>query len=193
MYLIERLTTLVENTCKSETNTFGYGIWSHHIKPMIPVAKELAKKQNANIEIVTIATILHDYAAILNPDLIKDHHLHGARIAEEILIQEKYPIEKIELVKSCIRNHRSSVKNKKESIEEICIADADAIVHIQQIPSLFYAAFVQSKMDIDEGNNWIIRKLERDWEKLSDFGKKYIEEQYNAVIMAINTRNRDCT
>jgi ribosomal-protein-alanine N-acetyltransferase len=186
MHLIEKLTVLVENACKSDMNPFGFSIWSHHVKPMIPITRDLATKQNADIEIVTIATLLHDYASILNPDFKKDHHLHGARIAEEILLQEAYPVEKIELIKSCIRNHRGSVNNPKESLEEICVADADAIVHIQQIPSLFYAAFVQFHIDIDEGTNWVTRKLERDWNKLSDFGKKYIEEQYHVVMFALN-------
>ena len=187
MDLIDELTILVENTCNSKTNTFGYGIWSHHIKPMIPIGKDLAYKQNANIEIVTIAVILHDYAAILNPGFKNDHHLHGARIAEEILLQKKYPVKKIELVKSCIRNHRGSVNNKKETIEEKCVADADAIVHFQQIPSLFYTAFIHFKMEIDDGTNWIIKKLERDWKKLSDYGKTYIEEHHEMIMKLYNT------
>jgi hypothetical protein len=40
--IINDLTVLVENACKSKNNIFGYGIWSHHIKPMIPLGQKLA-------------------------------------------------------------------------------------------------------------------------------------------------------
>lgn len=183
--LIKKLRNIVEDACKSDNNIFGYGIWSHHIAPMIEISGELAKKCVADIEIVEIATILHDYAGIKNEKYIKEHHLYGAIEAEKILLKENYPIGRIKIIKNCIKNHRSSVNNHKGTIEEICVADADAIVHIDQIESLFYVVYARMNLSIDEGKEWIRKKLIRDWDKMSDLGKEYIGSKYSKIIEII--------
>ena len=40
-----------------------------------------------------------------------------------------YDIDRIKLIQQCIRNHRGSVLNSKITIEELCVADADAIAN----------------------------------------------------------------
>jgi uncharacterized protein len=82
---IEELYTLVENACKSKNNIFGYGIWTHHIKPMVPLGQELAEEYGADKEIVTIAILLHDLASIEDKNNSKEHHSIGAEKAEKIL------------------------------------------------------------------------------------------------------------
>lgn len=49
----------------------------------------------------------------------------------------KYMIDakKISLVRKCIRNHRGSISSEKISLEELCVADADAISHFDSVPS----------------------------------------------------------
>ncbi len=178
--IIPELYALVESACKSKNNAYGYGIWSHHILDVIKFSKKLAKTFNADEEIVEIAAILHDYAGIKNSENRENHHIVGAIEAENILKKYMYPIEKIELVKNCILNHRSSVINNKETLEEKCIASADAIAHINQIPSLFYASYIHLEMSIDKGQELVYKKIERDWNKLCEEGKKMIEEKYEA-------------
>jgi len=180
--MINELIELVENACKSENNIFGYGIWSHHIKPMIPLGLKLAIEYGADKEIVAIAIILHDLASIENEKNCNEHHTIGAQRAEEILNSFNYPAEKINKVKHCILNHRSSVINSKNSIEEICVADADAIIHITEIGSLFYAAYKEMGKSIDEGQKWIKEKLERDFEKLSERGKERYKNEFDVII-----------
>ena len=154
-HIINDLKILVENACKSKNNIFGYGIWSHHIKPMIPLGQKLADEYGADKEIVTIAILLHDLAGIENEHNCKEHHLIGQERAEKILQEYNYPIEKINKIKLCILNHRSSVNNDKTSIEEMCVADADAIIHLLEIGSLFYAVYKEMGKNIEEGQKWI--------------------------------------
>lgn len=179
--LINKLFSLVEEACKAETNRFGYGIWTHHIKPMVPVAQELAALVGADLEIVTIAALLHDYAGIKDGKKRVEHHIHGAEEAERILSENGYPNEKIELVKRCVLSHRSSVRSKRHTKEEQCIADADAIVHIEQLPSLFYVAYHEVGMGIDEGAEWVKAKIGRDWNKMSRNGKRIIKDKYEII------------
>ncbi len=89
--LINSISELVESACRSESNTFGYTIWSYHIIHVVRIAKELADEYGAEKEIVTLAALLHDYAGIKDRTKIKDHHIHGAEEAENILAGYKYP------------------------------------------------------------------------------------------------------
>lgn len=185
-FLIEELTELVENACKSKSNKYGYGIWSHHIKPMLKISSKLAGFYNAEEEIVIIATLLHDLAGIRDDSKTKEHHIYGAMEAEEILRKYNYPDDGIEKVKKCILNHRGSVNNIKDSVEEICVADADAMTHIEQIGSLFYLVYKEMDMGIEEGIEYIKGKINRDWNKMSEKSKVMFKYKYEKVIDVIS-------
>ncbi|MDR1867318.1 MAG: HD domain-containing protein [Treponema sp.] len=180
--IIDDLMILVENACKKENNIFGYGIWSHHIKPMISLGQKLAEEYGADKEIVTIAILFHDLVSIEDEKNCKEHHKIGAERAEEILKKYNYSKDKIERIKLCILNHRSSVNNSKNSIEEICVADADAIIHLTEIGSLFYAAYKEMGKTMEEGQKWIKRKMEKDYNKLSERSKLKYKNEFETVI-----------
>ena len=173
--------SIVEEACKKETNKYGYGIWSHHIVLVVKYGKLLAQKLEADPEIVEIAALLHDYASIKQESLTLEHHLHSAREADKVLRSLNYPENKITAIKQCIVSHRGSINIEKQTAEAVCLASADAIAHIDQIPSLFYLVFVQHQMDIDEGTAWIRAKLERSWNKLCPKGKEMIKGKYEAA------------
>ncbi len=180
--LINKLSIYAENACKSPLNPFGYGIWSHHIKPMVQIGKELASEYHADEEIVVIAVLLHDLSAIKDGAKKKEHHVFGAQEAQAYLLNENYPPEKTELVMKCILNHRGSVNNPKGTAEEICVADADAVAHIQEIGSLFYVAYKEMNMSIDDGIEWIKSKIQRDWNKMSEKGRRKFKKKYDEII-----------
>jgi hypothetical protein len=173
--------SIVEEACKKETNKYGYGIWNHHIVLVVKYGKLLAEKLKADPEIVEIAALLHDYAGIKEESLTPEHHLHSAQEADKILRSLGYPEDKITAVKQCIVFHRGSINREKRTVEAVCLASADAIAHIDQIPSLFYLVFVQHQMDIDEGTAWIWAKLERSWNKLCPECKEMIRHKYEAA------------
>lgn len=180
--LIQRISIIVEDACKAETNAFGYGIWSHHVLPMIPIAQELADRVNADKEIVTLAVLLHDYAGIKDQTWIEEHHIWGAKEAEIILKNENLAEDKIERVQKCILAHRGSAIMEKTTEEERCVADADAIVHIDQLASLFYLVYGDRGMDIDEGRRWVRDKLTRDREKMSENGRNMVKQKYDFIM-----------
>ena len=104
-------------------------------------------------------------------------------MAEEILGSFDY--DKIEHVKRCILNHRGSKPNEKRSIEEICVADADAISHFDSVPSLFYLAYVKRGMDIADGVEFVRSKLERSFNKLSEESRRLYADKYGEVMRVI--------
>jgi HD superfamily phosphodiesterase len=180
--VIHDIERMVEHVCKQETNIFGYTIWTHHITHVVKNAKRLAKLLGADLEIVEIAALLHDFASVKDKNLYKDHHINSAIEAEKILKSFDYPAEKIDAVRHCIEAHRGSVAEKRRSIEAECVASADAMAHIQNVPALLYSAYLQRGMDIDKGTEWLRRKLERSWNKLIPEAKEMVKDKYLAAI-----------
>lgn len=183
--VIKEVQQIVEKACSRDTNVFGYGIWTHHILQVVKIGKKLAEQFSADPEIVEIAALLHDYAGIKDHSLHKDHHIHGAIEAEKILKELNYPEQKIEAVKHCIENHRGSVPGKRGTPEAECLASADAIAHIENVPSLFYLAYAKFDMEIDEGEDWIRKKLNRTYKKINPEFRHLVEEKYNSAIISV--------
>lgn len=89
------------------------------------------------------------------------------------------------MVKRCILSHRASVPTLRRSLEAQCLADADAMAHIEQVPSLLFYVFVQRHMDIINGTQWVREKLERSWTKLSQQAQDMMAEQYQAALRTL--------
>lgn len=183
--MITEITEIVQAACARETNVFGYGIWTHHITQVAKNAKRLAGLFGADPEIVEIAALLHDYASVKDMALYKDHHVHSPLEADKLLTRLGYPRKKIEAVKECIAGHRGSVAGETRSPEAECLASADAVTHIEQVPSLLELAFVQHGLGIDEGASWVRAKLERSWKKTSPQAHQLIRKKYEAALMTL--------
>lgn len=179
--IINYLKVEIKNRAESENNKFGIGAL-YHIEAVAKNAEILAKKYNADVEVCIIAAWLHDIASITDYKLYEEHHIHGVKIASEILSKFKYDDDKIELVNKCILNHRGSIDNKRLSKEEQIIADADAISHFDSIPSLLYLAYKEKNMNIEEGKNFVKGKLERSYRKLSDESKIFYKEKFENAM-----------
>lgn len=188
MTIEEKIYNEVKSRCEKPTNAYGIGAWDHHIKIVYELAKKHASEYGADIEIVALAALLHDVASVTDKSFTEEHHIYGADIAEKLLRKEKYPDDKIELIKKCILNHRGSRLVDKTSPEEICIADSDAMAHFYSVPSLLSMVYVQKGLSIDDGCKFVMDKLERSYNKMSDKGKKLVEVQYESAknILKVN-------
>ncbi len=182
--IIEYLEVEIKRRCESENNFFGMGCF-YHIRAVVENAIILAKQYHADMEIVILSAWLHDIASITDYQLYDKHHIYGANIAREILIDMNYPLDKIEKVQKCILNHRGSNLIKKDSIEEICVADADAISHFDSLPSLFYLAYTKRQLGMEEGILFVRDKLTRSYQKLSEESKKIFKEKYDITMQIL--------
>lgn len=171
----------IYNRCQESTNKFGPGCW-HHIVAVVKNAEILAERYGADKEIVMIAAWLHDIASITDYSLYELHHIHGAGLAYDILKRYGYEDNKIALVQKCIRNHRGSVVADKSSPEELCVADADAISHFDNVPALLYLAYAQRGMDIEEGRKFVRDKLQRSFQKLSAESKEFCRDKFEKAM-----------
>lgn len=182
--IIEYLEDEIKRRCESENNFFGMGCF-YHIRAVVENAIILAKQYHADMEIVIVSAWLHDIASITDYQLYDKHHIHGSKIAREILEDMNYPLNRIEKVQKCILNHRGSKLVKKDSIEEICVADADAISHFDSLPSLFYLAYEKRQLGIEEGRRFVCDKLTRSYQKLSEESKEIFKEKYDITMQIL--------
>lgn len=183
--VIEDIYEEVKKRCMLPSNIFGPDDWNEHIKLVYEIATKNSKLYKADYTIVALASLLHDIASITNKDYVEEHHIIGAQIAEELLIPYHLEQKQIELIKQCIINHRGSKLKPKNTPEEICVADADAMAHFYSIPSLFKLVYVEKGMTIDEGIDFIYNKLQRSYNKLSTLGKEIIKPQYKAALVLL--------
>ena len=181
MTIEEKMYNEVKNRCEQPTNAYGIGAWDHHIKIVYELAKKNASEYGADLEIVAIAALLHDIASVTDVSFTEEHHIIGADIAEQLLLAEGYPTDKIKLIKKCILNHRGSRLANKTSPEEICLADSDAMAHFYSIPSLLSMVYREKGMSIDDGSKFVMDKLDRSYNKMSDKGKALVEVQYESA------------
>lgn len=186
--ILEYLQKEVYARSKEPTNRFGMGCY-YHIEAVVKNGELLAQKYGADKEIVMIAAWLHDIASITDYAFYEDHHIYGAEIAYDILSKLSYEESKIESVQKCIMNHRGSIHLKKGSIEELCVAGADAVSHFDNVPGLLYLAYVERKMGMEEGLQFVKSKLERSFGKLSAESKEYYHEKYRRVMEVLGEKN----
>jgi len=183
----------VEETCHSRNNKFKSSVWQYHIIPVVNHSLKLGKKFKADLEVLELAALLHDYAGLKNKNFYKNHHLHSVRLADKILTNFSFPKSKIAQVKQCINSHRGSVRIKPKTLEAKIIASADAMAHITNLADMFYLSFGVHQYETKKGAVWLKNKLQRSWSKIMPEGRKMIKEDYRIAMKILNKAEKACS
>ena len=158
--------------------------WKYHLLPVIKNACMLAEKYGADRDVVEVAAIFHAYADLLDFANRDNHHILGAELTEGVLLQDGFSQDFIDKVKLCIVNHRASIVNDKFSKEEICVADADAISHLDSVVELIcWRAYLGE--DIMTCNNFVKTKIQKSYAKMSKETKLLMKEKYENIMAVL--------
>jgi len=114
----------IEEFVKEKLKDADYNHNLDHIKRTVNIAKFLALKENADLDVCIVAAWLHDIA---QPIQEKVHGGIGAEIAEPFLREIGFDSKFIEKVKHCIFCHDTTNINKAKTIEAKIIYDADKL------------------------------------------------------------------
>lgn len=182
--IVENIKEELIKRCNTYKEKHNYDFWNDHIKYVVKNAVELAEKYEADIEIVELGALLHDISMPSEVGPREEHNIYGAKIADELLTKLNYPQDRKERVKECVLRHRGSKDLPRNTIEEQCVADADVMAHFDCIPSLFHLAFAKNEMElsIEDGTEFVKKKLERDYNKLSSRTREVLKEKYENII-----------
>jgi uncharacterized protein len=184
MTVQEKVRIYVKSECDKPDSCYGREPYEFHYVPMVRYALELSDKLGGNREVIEIAGWLHDIGAIVSGR--ESHHETGAKIAVEKLREFGYPDDKTELVRKCIYNHRGSMNNARETLEEKIVAEADVLSNFDNIPGIFKAAFVFENQTQGEAKTSTLKKLTNKYNQLSfDESKTLIKPKYEAVKLLL--------
>ena len=182
--IIQEIRKFVQVECRKPTSKYGYGPYTDHFMPMVEYGKKLARELKADVEIVELAGWLHDIGSIVYGRV--DHHMTGAKIAEEKLTKLGYPKEKINKVKDCIYSHRGSQRIKPKTVEAQIIVEADTLSAFDCLWGLFECAYVYEKLSRKEAKKSVRQKLENKWEQLRfKKSKEMIKPKYKAAMLLL--------
>jgi uncharacterized protein len=122
--------------------------WAHgraHIERVLRMAKEIGKRESANLEIIELAAILHDIFE--NKEAHSSfagfrHEIEGSKEARKILTNLGLTVKTVDAVCHCIESHRKrSGRTEPQTIEAKCLFDADKLDCIGAI-GMIRSAFV---------------------------------------------------
>ena len=163
-----------------------YDMWEEHVKYVVREALALARKYDADLEIVELGALLHDVATIAKIGTRQDHHITGAEIAQAMLEEYGYPQGRIDQVKGCVLHHRSG-KNATNN-EELCVADADILAHFDNVPMLlnvFFKKLYVSNMTLPELRNKMKEFFDHDYNDLSERTKEEFSGRYKLLCQIV--------
>lgn len=113
---LNRLEAYVKKSLKNDKSGHDYTHTKRVLKNMFMIVENSLE---ADKDVLIISCWLHDIA--YKDGVIKDHHLVGAREAEEFLKKIGYPEEKIKKVKIIIEDHVRKTTKPLRSDSELCI------------------------------------------------------------------------
>ncbi|HUS50177.1 MAG TPA: HD domain-containing protein [Candidatus Paceibacterota bacterium] len=170
--IIKEVRSFVKRECEKPDSHFK-GAFENHFVDVVKYAKELARKEKADEEVIEIAAWLHDVGSVKGN--YENHHIISAEIAEKLLNKLGYPKEKIEKVIHCILNHRGSKPGKPETKEAQILIDADAMAHFDEVDYLVKGKWYSGAKTEDESRKNVLSKLERSYNKMSQTAKEIIK------------------
>jgi uncharacterized protein len=99
-----------------------------HTERVYNLAVRIAEEENADLDVVKAAALLHDIARALEDEgKIADHAVEGAKMAKAVLEAVDFPKEKIPAVLHCIEVHRFRRGMEAGSLEAKILQDADRL------------------------------------------------------------------
>jgi uncharacterized protein len=177
--IVSKIRDYVYNECNKSNNVFGPSFFQQHILVVAEYGKKLAQHFIADIEVIELAAYLHDISVIYDIGTIQNHNTLSAEIAKKILNQSNYPSNLIQKVEHCILSHSSPVQIENGLVEEICLSNADAISQITNPIYWLYFAFNIRKYGFEEGREWLLRRIENNWNELIKPAKELVEVKYH--------------
>ncbi|PKN99710.1 MAG: hypothetical protein CVU42_06905 [Chloroflexi bacterium HGW-Chloroflexi-4] len=139
-----------------------------HIERVYKISERLALAENADLDIVHAAALLHDVeGTVPGSEAREQHHLLSANFAGRILQNEGWSEDRIKAVQHCIRTHRYRCDSEiPATIEAKCISDSenlDVLGAIGAIRTMLCAAIDGSHIDVRPSQQFL-----ENWTKKPD-------------------------
>lgn len=184
--ITEKVKEIVRKAYYNPENPLPAHTFDRHITSVVKYAKKLALILGADEEVCEIAGWFHDVIkTTTNPE---DHNIRGAKKAEEELKKLGYPQKKIDKVKKAIIAHSIEGKAKTKTKEETVLKNADALAHFDYLNQLYWIVYGLKKMNVDEGKEWIEKRIDDYYKNLIPQARKLIKKRYDAMKIVLTDK-----
>lgn len=186
--IVDEVREFVLEKCEQHKKNPEYGYydyWNDHIKRVVYHAVILANQCHADVEIVELGALPHDISMPSEYGERSEHHAYSAEMAVTLLSELNYPQDKISMVRKCVFNHPGRNACLRDTAEENCVSDADALAHFDRIPSLFSLAYSLHKMSLEEGREYVKERLQGDYNGLSVQSKQLYRKKYETIMETV--------
>jgi len=127
MKISNKIISKIESEAKTYFQDLGPSHDWSHVERVLKTAIEIGKKEKANLDIVKIATYLHDIGRKSLKEGNCDHALEGAKMAKAILKKYDFSKDQVENICHSIETHRFRSDRIPKTIEASCLHDADKL------------------------------------------------------------------
>lgn len=176
----------VEKLYLNSPRDMGRWMWKHHVQWVAEKVGKLAEKYGAHKDMVVVGALLHDLGDVKYERTDNNHELWGNEKSRFILSETGFsPDEIAETMKNIIDPHSCHPDNLPTTMEGKILATADAMFHLQTdfFIQLSWMHLPPWKKSFDEWKEWVVEKLDRDYNSkiFFDDEKEEIEPNYNAL------------
>lgn len=157
-------------------------LYDNHVVWVAKMSRKLAEKYDADIDLAEASALLHDIADVKMPRRDNAHEEVSLDIARELLANCGFSENEIVLVvDDACRYHSCHNGQKPTSKEGLVLATADAMAHFQT-GFYVYAVRNMTTKNLGEVSQWVLAKLERDYNQ-----KIFFEDERKEVKPAYET------
>ena len=189
MSIVNQIKKIIEHEYKRPDSKYGYDPFNFHIKEVVKISKKLAKKLDADAEIVELAAWMHDSGSVVHGR--DDHHITSSKLARAKLLKLNYPKQRIDHICNCILTHRGSQKLSPKTLEAQILVEADTISAFNDLTGLFQCAFTYEKLSRQEAKQSVLNKLNNKWEQLKFAeSKKMVTPKYRAIKLLLSNESK---
>ena len=147
MEYLEKIKEISKVSLKNDKSGHGWD----HIKRVLEIAKQIAKDEEVDQEILKASCLLHDIS--FKDGFIKNHEIPSSKQAQEILEKLGFPKEKIQRVVEVIRNHNRhygslTIPIENFSIEGRILCDADRIDGLGSVGIIRMIQFITKNIEV---------------------------------------------
>lgn len=139
-------------------------LYPNHVVVVTRNAKMIAERKGADVELSQVAALLHDLADFKMKRADPGHEKESLKVARELMQEYEYTTDEISLVvDDAVHYHSCHGNERPKSKEGLVLATADSLAHLQTNFYVFAAwEFGKSDRSLDDLNEWVLKKIERD-------------------------------
>lgn len=176
--MTSNLRIFIEEKCLAPENYFQPAFYEKHLLIVENYALQLADICLADKEVVQVAALIHDIAAITDFSKLDNHALDGAEMAKTLLANYPLTSEQKKKVYHCIECHSQPIQFGADIPEAVCISNADAMSQIAEPFYWMYYIFSVRKFGFAAGYNWYKQRIASHWKSIIPPAREIINEKY---------------